>query len=81
MDATKRPTVEQVCAFVDLQRKNHPRMTAARIEKLARRWLECSWPKAGLRPVGIDEGNGQITLSLVFDRRAEAATLPPVDAI
>jgi hypothetical protein len=81
MNGTNRPTIEQVCAFADMQRKNHPRMTAARIEKLARRWLERSWPKAGLRPVGIDEGNGQITLSLVFDRRAEAATPPPIDAI
>lgn len=63
-----RPTVEQVCAFVDMQRKNHPRMTAARIQKLAERWLARSWPEAGLRPVGRNAGGGEITLALVEAR-------------
>lgn len=68
IERPRRPSIEQVLAFVDIQRANHEVMTARKMQVLADRWLARAWPVSGLRAIAADAGGGEVTLTLVEAR-------------
>lgn len=63
IERPRRPTIEQVLAFVEIQRANHDVMTARKMQVLADRWLARAWPRSHLRAVATQVG-AEVTLAL-----------------
>lgn len=67
IERPRRPTIEQVLAFVEIQRANHEHMTAPMMQRLADRWLARAWPRSRLRAVATQVGT-EVTLALAEAR-------------